>query len=413
MNIDGKENSEEEDKEPKHGMKHQSDVPWEDIDLVANGASDEEEGDEDSPHANADDDDLVTPTLIDLGAGEDTSQADADNLYEHHRIVVDKGQGQVRIDKYLIDRLAFATRNRIQTGIERSLIQVNGADTKASYKIKPEDIITVRLAHPRRSGLILPEDIPLDIVYEDRAVLVVNKPAGMVVHPAHGNWEGTLVNALVFYLQGLPTHRNGEIRPGLVHRIDKDTSGLLVIAKTEHAMTHLANQFFHHTIQRSYLALVWGSPQEDSGTIDVFLGRHLKDRRVTVAIPDGSYGKNAITHYKVLERMHYVSLIECKLETGRTHQIRAHMKYIGNPLFADAMYGGDRIMKGTMFSKYRQFVENCFKLMPRQALHARSLGFTHPDTGEAMYFEVPLPQDMGSVLEKWRKYIDTQTRDER
>jgi len=342
---------------------------------------------------------------------ENTAEPDDDGLFEHTRIVIDKNQTLVRIDKFLIDRLAHVTRNRIQTAIEVGNITVNAGLVKASYKVKPDDVISVRMPQPPRDTEIHPEDIPLNIVYEDAQVLLVDKPAGMVVHPAQGNWEGTLVNALVFHLQHLPTHRNGEIRPGLVHRIDKDTSGLLVIAKTEDAMTHLANQFFDHTTERSYLALVWGDLKEDEGTIDQFLARSMKDRRITTVVEDETIGRRAITHYKVLERFHYVTLLECRLETGRTHQIRAHMKFLGHPLFSDSTYGGDKILKGTTFQRYRQFVENCFKLMPRQALHARSLGFEHPETKERMYFESPLPDDFKAVLEKWRNYTTQMDKD--
>ncbi|MES2388911.1 MAG: RluA family pseudouridine synthase [Bacteroidota bacterium] len=333
-------------------------------------------------------------------------EEDEAELFEHYRFTVDPGQTMLRIDRFLMDRMPNATRNKIQAGIEAGSILVNKEVTKNSYKVKPGDVITLSLPKPLRDTTIVPQDIPLDIVFEDDTVLVVNKPAGMVVHPAQGNWDGTLVNALVWHLQNLPTSANGEARPGLVHRIDKDTSGLLVIAKTEPAMQSLGKQFFVHSIERTYQALVWGDPAEDSGTIDVNVGRSLKDRRVTAAFPDGDFGRNAITHWKVLKRMGYVTLLQCNLETGRTHQIRAHMKYLGHPLFNDAMYGGNKILKGTNFSKYKQFVENCFALCPRQALHAETLGFVHPATGETIRFTAPLPNDMQAVLNKWEKYTN-------
>ncbi len=332
-------------------------------------------------------------------------ESDEDELYEHYRIVADKGQSLIRIDQFLKDRIPNATRTKIQNGIDTESVKVNGKVIKASYKLKPLDVITVSLPHPPRDTEIIPENIPLNIVYEDDDLLVMNKPAGMVVHPAHGNWSGTVVNALVYHFQHLPTHRNGEARPGLVHRIDKDTSGLLVIAKTDYAMTHLARQFFEHTIERTYYALVWGEPKEAAGTIVGHLGRSVRDRKVQVVYPDGSQGKHAVTHYKVLKTLHYVSLVQCNLETGRTHQIRAHMQYLGNPLFNDAMYGGDQIKKGTPNGSYKAFVQNCFNLIPRQALHAKSLGFIHPKTKEWMQFDSDLPSDFQAALEKWESYI--------
>ena len=328
------------------------------------------------------------------------------DLYEHHRIVVDKGQSPVRIDKFLTDKIANATRNKVQQGIETEAVRVNDRPVKPSYKVQPLDVITVSLPEPPRDTDVLPEDIPLNIVFEDDELLIINKPAGMVVHPAYQNWTGTLVNALTYHFRQLPTTQNGEGRPGLVHRIDKDTSGLLVIAKTEWAMAHLARQFFDHKIERTYYALVWGEPNPPDGTIDVNLGRSLKDRRVTAAFPDGDFGRRAVTHYKTLKPLRYVSLVQCNLETGRTHQIRAHMQHIGHPLFNDATYGGDKILRGTTFAKYRQFVENCFKLMPRQALHAKSLGFVHPRTRQWLQFDSDLPDDFKAVLEKWEKYTD-------
>ena len=326
-----------------------------------------------------------------------------DELYEHHRIVVDKGQSLLRIDRFLMDRLQNATRTKIQAAIDAESVRVNERPTKASYKIKPLDIITVSLPHPPRDTDIKPENIPLTIVFEDNELLVLNKPAGMVVHPAHGNWDGTLVNALVYHFQNLPTSRNGDIRPGLVHRIDKDTSGLMVIAKTEYAMTHLARQFFEHSIERTYNALVWGIPNPPDGTITGYIGRSLKDRKVQMIYDDETKGKWAVSHYKMLEDLHYVALVQCNLETGRTHQIRAHFKHIGHPLFNDAMYGGDRILRGNPVGSYKAFVENAFKLLPRQALHAKSLGFTHPRTREWLQFDSNLPDDFQAALAKWQK----------
>lgn len=327
-------------------------------------------------------------------------------LFEHHKIIVDKGQSSVRIDKFLKEKLAHASRNRIQNAIDAGSVQVNEQETKANYKIKPLDSIRILLEKPPRDTEVYPENIPLDILYEDRHLLVVNKPAGMVVHPAQGNWTGTLANALVYHFQDLPEMKGNEGRPGLVHRIDKDTSGLLVIAKEEETMTKLAAQFFHHTIERTYQALVWGELDEDQGTVTGHVGRSLKDRKVMDVFADGSQGKHAVTHWKVLNRLRYVSLLQCNLETGRTHQIRAHMKHLGHPLFNDATYGGDKIRKGTQFAKYKMFVQNCFDLIPRQALHAMSLGFTHPITQEKLYFEAPLPNDFSAVLGKWENYVN-------
>ncbi|TFV92012.1 RluA family pseudouridine synthase [Algoriphagus kandeliae] len=326
-------------------------------------------------------------------------------LYEHHRIAVDKGQSLIRIDKFLTEKVANATRNKVQQAIDNGFVLVNGLPTKSNYKVKPLDDIRVMLPKEPRDTEVIPENIPLDIVYEDQHLLVVNKPAGMVVHPAHGNWTGTLVNALVYHFQQLPEMKGNTGRPGLVHRIDKDTSGLLVIAKTEEAMTGLAAQFYHHTIERTYWALVWGDFEENEGTVNGHVGRSAKDRKVMDVYPDGSQGKHAVTHWKVLKHLRYVSLIECRLETGRTHQIRAHMKFLGHPLFSDAMYGGDKIRKGTQFSKYKSFVENCFQLMPRQALHAKSLGFIHPITKKKLFFESDLPDDFRQVLSRWENYV--------
>jgi 23S rRNA pseudouridine1911/1915/1917 synthase len=338
-------------------------------------------------------------------ADENLLEHDEQDLYEHLRVVVDKGQSLLRIDKFLMHRVENASRNRIQNAIELGNVLVNEKSIKSSYKVKPLDVISVVLPHPPRDTEVYPENIPIDIVYEDDDVLVVNKSAGMVVHPGYNNYTGTLVNALVYHFQQLPTLPGNDGRPGLVHRIDKDTSGLLLISKNERAMTLLARQFYEHTITRKYTALVWGDIELD-GTVTGYIGRSVNDRRVMSIYDDEEKGKWSVTHYKVLERMGYVTLIECQLETGRTHQIRAHMKHIGHTLFSDTVYGGDKILKGTVFGKYKQFVENCFEIMPRQALHAQSLGFYHPTLKSNIYFESPLPNDFESVLQKWRRYSD-------
>jgi 23S rRNA pseudouridine1911/1915/1917 synthase len=328
-----------------------------------------------------------------------------DELFEHYRIIADPGQVPLRIDRFLMDRLPNVTRNKIQTGIKDGFVKVNNSSIKSNYKVKPDDIIIVSLPNPPRETDILPEQIPLNIVFEDDHLLVVNKPAGMVVHPAYQNWSGTLVNALVYHFENLPEMAGNAGRPGLVHRIDKDTSGLLVIAKSELAMTSLAKQFFDHSIERTYHALVWGVPEPSKDIIQVNLGRSLKDRRITAAFPQNDVGQHAITHYEVIEELRYVALVQCNLETGRTHQIRAHFKFIGHPLFGDKTYGGDSILKGTVFSKYKSFVQNCFKILPRQALHAQSLGFEHPASKKWMQFESDLPEDFEQVLNKWRDYV--------
>lgn len=334
----------------------------------------------------------------------DTQISSQEELYEHHRITVDRGQETMRLDKYLQMRLEGISRTKIQAAAKADCILVNDKPTKSSYKIKPLDVISVLLPNPPHEFEIIPQNIPFNIVYEDDDVLVVDKEAGMVVHPGYGNFEGTLLNALAYYFNG-KTDRNGNpITPYLVHRIDKDTSGLLLIAKNEESQVVLAKQFFDHTIERKYNALVWGDFGEDSGTIIGNLARSPKDRRVMTVVDDPESGKHAITHWHVLERFGYVTLVECVLETGRTHQIRAHMRHIGHPLFNDAMYGGDEILKGTTFSKYKQFVTNCFQQLPRQALHALILGFEHPTTHNKMHFESPIPNDMQHVIEKWRKY---------
>ena len=325
--------------------------------------------------------------------------------FEHYRFIADPGQSLLRVDKFLSNRIEGISRNRIQTAADAESILVNGNPVKSNYKVKPGDEITVVMSYPRRELKIIPEDIPLDIVYEDDELMVVNKPPGLVVHPGHGNYSGTLVNALAFRYQDLPLYNQSDLRPGLVHRIDKNTSGLLLVAKTEHAKLQLALQFFNKTTKRRYVAIVWGNLENESGIIEGNIGRSLKNRQVYTVFPDGDFGKPAITHYKVLERLGYVNLVECVLETGRTHQIRVHMKHIGHPLFNDDVYGGDKILKGTTFTKYKQFVSNCFAIMPRQALHAKMLGFVHPVTHEEMTFESELPDDMNKVIEKWRTYI--------
>lgn len=330
-----------------------------------------------------------------------------DDLFEHFRFEVPKGQLLLRIDKFLMNLIQNATRNKIQKAADNGDIYVNNVPVKSSYKVKPFDLVTIMLTHPPYENRIDPENIPLDIVYEDDALLLINKEPGMVVHPGHGNYTGTLVHALAYHFENLPM--NSSERPGLVHRIDKDTSGLLVIAKTEAAMTHLAKQFEAKTSEREYIALVWGNVKEDSGTIEGNIARHLKDRMQMAVFADPEIGKPAITHYKVLERFGYVTLISCKLETGRTHQIRVHMKHIGHTLFNDERYGGHLILKGTTFTKYKQFIDNCFKALPRQALHAKTLGFLHPTTGEMMRFDTELPQDMQNCIEKWRNYSQSHT----
>jgi 23S rRNA pseudouridine1911/1915/1917 synthase len=325
-----------------------------------------------------------------------------EELFEHFRFDVPKGQLLLRIDKFLMNLIPNATRNKIQNAASAGDIYVNDIPVKSNYRVKPMDVVRIMLSHPPFENRVDPENIPLNIVYEDNTLLLINKPSDFVVHPGHGNYTGTLVNALAYHFENLPM--NSSERPGLVHRIDKDTTGLLVIAKTEAAMTHLAKQFESKTTEREYIALVWGTVKEDEGTIEGNIARHVKDRMQMAVFEDPTIGKPAVTHYKVLERFGYVTLVSCILETGRTHQIRVHMKHIGHPLFNDARYGGDLILKGTTFTKYKQFIDNCFKILPRQALHAKTLGFVHPTTGEMMRFDTELPQDMYECIEKWRNY---------
>ena len=326
-------------------------------------------------------------------------------LYEHFRVTVDKGQAPIRIDKYLFERIVNASRNRIQMAADNGYVMANGKPVKSSYKVKPLDVLTVMMDRPRYENDIIPEDIPLDIVYEDDDLMVINKPAGLVVHPGCGNYHGTLVNAIAWHLRNVPTYDPNDPQVGLVHRIDKDTSGLLVIAKTPDAKTHLGLQFYNKTTKREYNALVWGIIEENEGTIEGNIGRNPKDRMQMAVLSDPTQGKHAVTHYEVLERLGYVTLVKCVLETGRTHQIRVHMKHIGHVLFNDERYGGHEILKGTHFSKYKQFVNNCFAICPRQALHAKTLGFVHPRTGKELFFSSELPEDMTLLLEKWRAYI--------
>ncbi len=332
-----------------------------------------------------------------------------DELYERFSITIDKGQEALRIDKFLANRIEGATRNKIQQAINLGLVMVNGKEIRSNYKIKPLDYIIIYSDMSPEETDVVPEKMELNIVFEDTDLMIINKPAGMVVHPGSGNYSGTLLNGIAWYLQQQNPGISEELLPrfGLVHRIDKNTSGLLVLAKTDKAMRQLAKQFFDHTVKRQYVALVWGDMENDTGTIRAHVGRNLRFRKLFEAYPEGDHGKDAITHYKVLERFGYVTLVECVLETGRTHQIRVHMKYIGHPLFSDDFYGGDKIVKGTVYARYKQFVDNCFQLCRRQALHARTLGFIHPSSGKEMFFEAALPPDMEQVIEKWRKYASS------
>lgn len=340
---------------------------------------------------------------------EEDSQHENDELYEHYSFKAGKGQEPLRVDKFLMNFVENATRNKVQKAAKGGNVYVNGETVKQNYKVKANDEVKVLFEYPPYESLLVAEDIPLDIVYEDDQLLVVNKPAGMVVHPGHGNYSGTLINALVYHFENLPN--NSSERPGLVHRIDKETSGLLVVARTEQAMTHLAKQFFDKTSRREYVALVWGNVEDEEGRIEGNIGRHPKNRLQNTVFEEDeelAHSKHAVTHYKVLERFGYVTLVSCKLETGRTHQIRVHMKHIGHTIFNDERYGGNRILKGTAFTKYKQFVDNCFKILPRQALHAKTLGFEHPTTGEWMDFNSDIPEDMQQCLEKWRAYAKNQ-----
>jgi 23S rRNA pseudouridine1911/1915/1917 synthase len=325
-----------------------------------------------------------------------------EELFEHFSFLADKGQEPVRVDKFLMNRIENATRNKIQKAAKSGYIFSNNIPVKQNYKVKPGDNVKVMFHHPPHENLLVGEKMDIDIVYEDNDLMVINKPPNQVVHPGHGNYTGTLLNGLIYYNDNLPENNDG--RPGLVHRIDKDTSGLLVVAKSETALTVLAKQFFEKKIERKYLAIVWGVPNPAKDTINKNLSRDKKNRMIMSVPNEDDIGKKAVTHYNIIEDLGYVSLIECQLETGRTHQIRAHMKHIGHPIFNDVRYGGDKILKGTIFNKYKQFVDNCFKIMPRQALHAKTLGFLHPKTNEKMYFDIELPNDFNSCLEKWKKY---------
>ena len=334
-----------------------------------------------------------------------TEQEDGPEQFEHFRFVSDKGQSLLRVDKFLSTRIVGISRNRIQQAAEAGCILVNDVAVKSNYKVKPNDVVSVVMDRPRRELEVIPEDIPLDVVYEDEDVMVINKPPGLVVHPGFGNFQGTMVNAIAYRLKDTPDYDAKDPRLGIVHRIDKDTSGLIVVAKNAYAKTHLSAQFFNKTTKRQYVALVWGHVKENEGRIEGNIGRSLKNRMLMEVFPEGDHGKPAVTHYKVLERIGYVTLVQCRLETGRTHQIRVHMKYIGHTLFNDERYGGNEILKGTRFTKYKQFVQNCFNICPRQALHAQTLGFIQPRTGEELMFEAPLPGDMSQLIEKWRGYI--------
>jgi 23S rRNA pseudouridine1911/1915/1917 synthase len=340
------------------------------------------------------------------------SEEEEELVYEKYRVRADPKQSLLRIDKFLMDRLNNVTRNRLQTGIKSGLVLVNGQSVKPNYKIKPNDEVVVTLPEAPKNTDIIPQDIPIEIIYEDKDLLVVNKEAGMVVHPAIGNWDGTLINALVYHFQNLPKASDNAPRPGLVHRIDKFTSGLLLIAKTEMAQAHLAKQFFDKKTERTYYALIWGEPKEDKGSITGYIGRSTKNRKLRTVYDDESKGKWSVTHYEVIERFRYVTLVKCNLETGRTHQIRVHFQSLGHPLFGDFEYGGDKIMKGTRFSKYKQFVENCFKLMPGQALHAKTLGFVHPGSKKWIQLDSDLPAHFQELLEKWRNYVQYSLDDE-
>lgn len=334
----------------------------------------------------------------------DTDSEASEELYEHYNFIVDPGQSALRVDKYLTNKIMGISRNRIQNALRNGNVLVNDQTVNPNYKVKPDDEIRIVLSAPPRIIKLVAEDIPLNIVYEDEDLLIVNKPPNMVVHPAYKNYSGTLLNGLKHYIDNVTELKDKDSRALLVHRIDKDTSGLLVVAKNEYTQERLSNQFYHHTIERKYIALVWGDPKEEEGTIVGNIGRSLKDRLKRDVFTDGDHGKHAVTHYRVIERLGYVSVIECTLETGRTHQIRVHMKHIGHPVFNDGMYGGSKIRKGTTFTKYKQFVNNCFKTIPRQALHAKSLGFIHPRTNKELFFESDLAEDFVNAIKKWRNY---------
>ena len=336
---------------------------------------------------------------------EEIVENEEQELFEHFRIEVDPGQKALRIDKFLVNRLENASRSKIQSAADAENILVNDKAVKSNYKVKPNDVISIVMAYPPREIELIAEDIPVNIVFEDDQFVIVNKEPGMVVHPSYGHYNGTLVNAMMHHLKDLPLFNTGEMRPGLVHRIDKNTSGLLVIAKTELALNRLAKQFFEKTSERKYIAIVWGTFDEKEGTITGNVGRNIKNRKIMQVFPDGEQGKHAVTHYKVIEELGYISVVECQLETGRTHQIRVHFQHIGHPLFNDAEYGGDKILKGTTFTKYKQFVLNCFSILPRQALHAKTLGVKHPTTGEFVRFNSEVPDDMTQVMERWRRYL--------
>lgn len=334
------------------------------------------------------------------------AEQDQEELFEHHKVEADKGQEVLRVDKFLMDRIPNTTRNKIQSAAKNGNIHVNGKAVKQNYKVKPNDEVSIVMPYPVRQIELIPQNIPLEIHYEDDTLVVVNKPPNMVVHPGYGNYSGTLVNALVYHFDNLPNKPNDYYgRPGLVHRLDKHTTGLMVVAKTEDALSNLAKQFYDRTTERRYHALVWGDVKEDEGRIEGHLGRSLKNRKLMTVFEDGEFGKHAVTNYKVLRRFGYVTLVECKLETGRTHQIRVHMKHIGHPLFNDIEYGGDKILKGTTFTKYRQFVQNCFDLIEGQALHAKTLGFEHPKTKEFLRFDSELPTNFTEILERWERYM--------
>jgi 23S rRNA pseudouridine1911/1915/1917 synthase len=347
---------------------------------------------------------MIEDSFIKLDSELDDDSSDSQELYEHFRLEVDKGQSAIRIDKFITSKIQSVSRSRVQSAADAGNILVNGKPVKSSFKVKPLDSISIVMAYPPKDVEIVPEDISLEILYEDDDLIVVNKEAGMVVHPGHGNFSGTLVNALMYHLRDVPLFSSGDVRPGLVHRIDKNTSGILVVGKTEFAMNHLARQFFERTTKRRYVALVWGDMDEVEGTVDANIGRSVRDRKKMQVYNEGEEGKHAVTHWKVMERLGYVTLIECRLETGRTHQIRVHMEYIRHPIFNDETYGGDTIVKGTTFTKYKQFIQNCFAVCPRHALHAKSLGFIHPSTGKEMFFETVIPNDIAEVIEKWRAY---------